>query len=380
MKICLYTETALPKVGGQEYVVDALARQMTAQGHEVVVVAQYPRAPLPLNDDALPYRVIRHRRFHSTWNMISWYRFRLFRLHRKFPFEVLHCHSVHPCGYLGTFCKEQLNTTLVITSHGGDVREGNVRLQKPGLRERFATALRLADAAVSIGRFTTEGFTRLYPSTRIVEIPNGVDLKPFASPAARPEEIDPRIQSGQYVLFLGRLNQRKGADILLDAWAMCDPKVRSRMMLVVAGDGEERAPLTAQAERLGIASRVSFVGRVGGATKTWLLQNARGVCTPSRGWEAFPLVALEAFAAGKPLIATRIPGLEDRVTPGKTGWLVPPEDPIALASALSQLAAAGAPLHDFAANVRRIADAHGWPSIAARHVDLYREARRHTAA
>jgi teichuronic acid biosynthesis glycosyltransferase TuaC len=372
MKICLYTETALPKIGGQEYVVDALARQMTLQGHEVVVLAQYPREPLALNDAALPYRVIRHRRFLSTRNLVSWYRYRLFRLHREFPFEVLHCHSVHPCGYLGTFCKRRLDTALVITSHGGDVREGNVRLQKPGLPQRFAMALRLADAAVSIGRFTTEGFKRLYSSTRIVEIPNGVDLTPFASHVARPDGFDPRIESGRYILFLGRLHQRKGADLLLDAWARCDPEVRSRMMLVVAGDGEERASLCAQAERLGIANRVSFVGRVGGATKTWLLQNARGVCTPSRGWEAFPLVALEAFAAGKPLIATRIPGLEDRVTPGRTGWLVPPEEPGALASALSQLSAAGTALGDFAANARRIADAHGWPSIAARHVELYR--------
>jgi teichuronic acid biosynthesis glycosyltransferase TuaC len=373
MKICLYTETALPKIGGQEFVVDALAREMTSQGHEVVVLAQYPREPLPLNDAALPYRVIRHRRFLSTWSFVSWYRYWLFRLHQKFPFEVLHCHSVHPCGYLGTFCKAQLNTALVITSHGGDVREGNVRLQKPGLPRRFARALRKADAAISIGRFTTEGFKRLYPRTRIVEIPNGVDLTPFSSSALRPEALDARIQSGRYILFLGRLHHRKGVDLLLDAWAMCEPWIPSQATLVLAGDGEERVSLQEQAQRLGIAGRVSFVGRVTGGSKTWLLQNARGVCMPSRDWEAFPLVALEAFAAGKPLIATRIPGLEDRVVPGRTGWLVSPENAAALSRALAELAGHGAPLREFAANARRVAAAHSWPTIAAQHVQLYRD-------
>ena len=79
------------------------------------------------------------------------------------------------------------------------------------------------------------------------------------------------------------------------------------------------------------ATRVSaerlFLGRVDGREQDWLLQNARCGCMPSRDWEAFPLVILEAFAAGKPMIGSRIRGLEDLITDGRTGWLVAPIRP-----------------------------------------------------
>lgn len=100
MRICLYTETALPKIGGQEMVVDALARQFQTLGHHVVLFTQPPRRPLQTNDETLPYPVVRHPRFLSTRRLVGWYRLWLERLHRRERFDVLHCHSTHPCGYL----------------------------------------------------------------------------------------------------------------------------------------------------------------------------------------------------------------------------------------------------------------------------------------
>ena len=371
MRICLYTETALPAIGGQELVVDALAREYTNQGHDVVVLAPTPRRRFVANDRRLPYRVIRHRRFLSTRRLIEWYQYPLLKLHREFPFEVLHCHSVHPCGYLGALCQDRLQAALVLTSHGGDIREGGARILKAGAQSRAITALRRADAVVSISGFTTQALRRLEPSTRIVEIQNGVDLSPFDNPVARPPELDPRIRAGQYVLFLGRLHPRKGVDILLEAWAASLAKTDSDMMLVIAGDGGERDALANQAARLGILPSVCFLGPVAGPNKTWLLQNARCGCMPSRDWEAFPLVIMEAFAAGKPMIGTRIRGLEDLITHGRTGWLVEPESPVELAAALRKMSLDNRALQNYGANARRTALDYGWPSIAAQHLALY---------
>jgi teichuronic acid biosynthesis glycosyltransferase TuaC len=376
MKICLYTETALPAIGGQELVVDALASEYMNQGHDVVVLAPTPRGGGVANDRRLPYRVIRHRRFLSTRRLIEWYQSPLLKLHQKFPFEVLHCHSVHPCGYLGALCQDRLQAALILTSHGGDIREGGARILKPGARSRAITALRRADAVVSISGFTTQALRRLEPTTRIVEIPNGVDLSPFDNPpfdtpSARPPELDPRIRAGQYVLFLGRLHSRKGVDILLDAWAASLAKTDSGMMLAIAGEGGERDALANQAERLGILPSVCFLGRVVGPNKTWLLQHARCGCIPSRDWEAFPLVVMEAFAAGKPMIGTRIRGLEDLIAHGRTGWLVAPESRVELAAALHEMSVDHRSLQNYGANARRTALDHGWPSIAARHLALY---------
>ncbi len=146
------------------------------------------------------------------------------------------------------------------------------------------------------------------------------------------------------------------------------------------GEGDERDALTTQARQLGILASVCFLGTVTGASKTWLLQNARCGCIPSRDWEAFPLVTLEAFAAGKPMIGTRIRGLEDLIIPGRTGWLVAPESPAELAAALQKMWVDDRSLLNYGANARRTALDHGWPSIAARHLALYQTIRSRRAA
>ena len=171
----------------------------------------------------------------------------------------------------------------------------------------------------------------------------------------RPPGLDPRIRAGRYVLFLGRLHRRKGVDILLEAWAASRAKTDSSQMLAIAGEGGERNALANQARQLGILPSVCFLGRVTGASKTWLLQNARCGCMPSRDWEAFPLVVMEAFAAGKPMIGSRIRGLEDLITHGRTGWLVAPESPVELAAALHEMWVDRRSLLEYGANARRTA-------------------------
>jgi glycosyltransferase involved in cell wall biosynthesis len=375
MRICLYTGTALPKLGGQEAVVDALARQFLKLGHEPLVMAPRPRLPLRPDDRSLPYPVLRHPRFYSTKFLVSLYRGWLARAHRRHRFEVLHCHDVYPTGYLAALTEQHLGIPIIITSHGGDVREGNVRLSKPGMRPRFVRAIAAANALVSISRFTKDGFLRLgADSARIHTIPNGVDLEPFRQPAARPGELDPAITPNAYALFLGRLAIRKGVDTLLHALANVPPA--GNVQLVVAGSGDERPAIEQLISKLSLCDRVRLVGRVGGSAKTYLLQNARCVVMPSRSWEAFPLVVLEGFAAGRPVIGSRIPGLEDLIEPDVTGLLVPAESSEELAAALRR--AFEQP--DWAARAgqaaAQAAEAYDWSRVAERHIALYERLSR----
>ena len=377
MRICLYTETALPTVGGQEMVVDALARQFVALGHEPVVLAPNPKHER-LADHEFPYPVVRHPRFVSTRRFVSWYSRWLRQLYRTHGFDVLHCHSVYPTGYLAALTRDQLNVPVVCTSHGGDVREGNCRLQKPGLPERHSLGIAGADALVAISQVTREGFLRLHPrAANIVSIPNGVDLEPFAAPAPRPAGLDARIQPGRYILYLGRLRHQKGVDLLLDAVAMLDPTFDAR--LVVAGDGVERPALAAQSARLQIDDRVTFLGAVAGSDKTWLLQNCQFMVVPSRLAEGFGLVVTESYAAERPVVGTAIPGLVELVESGNTGLLVDPESPEQLAAAITALLADPLLARTYGANAGRIAPRYSWRSVAERHIELYeqlREARR----
>ena len=370
MRICLYTGSALPKLGGQEAVVDALARHLQRLGHDPTVLAPMPRRPLRPRDADLPYPVVRHPRFYSTQHLVGWYRTFLLRLHRRRRFDVVHCHDVYPTGYVAALCRDALGVPLVLTSHGGDVRPGNRLLAKPAVRDRIRLALNTADALVTIGRFTTAGYEQAgAPVDRVVPIPNGVDVAAFQTPVDRPAGLDPAIVPDRYVLFIGRLADRKGVDTLLSAFT--EVPSTGGVDLVVAGTGDDRSELERQAADLNLQNRVRFVGRADGATKAYLLQNAAAVAMPSRGWEAFPLVVLEAYAAGRPVLGSRIAGLEDVIDDGVTGLLVSEGDVGGWTAAVTRAlhdepwrTAAGRAAGPFAAG-------HDWAAIAARHVDLY---------
>jgi glycosyltransferase involved in cell wall biosynthesis len=371
MRICLYTETALPQVGGQEMVVDTLARTYQALGHEAVVLAPQPHSAYRARDGQLPYRVVRHPRFFSSRYFVSWYRHFLLRMWTRRPCDVLHCHGLFPPGYLGSLTRRRLHAPVVITSHGGDLHPDNVRLGKPGVKEKIIRGLESADALIAISRFTHEGYRRLCPwAQRIADIPNGVDLDGLITPTPRPADWDPAIVPGQYLLFLGRLRHRKGVDVLLRALASVPNK--GQVQLVIAGEGADRGALEAMAGQLGLARRVRFVGGVAGAHKNYLLQNALCGVVPSRIWEAFPLVVLEMFAAGKAVIGTHIPGLEDLIE-DNIGWSVLPESPEILGRALAEALAYPEKTRMRGAAAQRVALRFDWTTIAQRHVALYEE-------
>lgn len=370
MRICLYTSTALPTTGGQELVVDALARQFVGMGQQVVVLAPRPSRPWRLNDERLPYRVVRHPRFYSMRRLVEWYRWWLLGLCRREKIDLVHCHGLYPTGYLAGRYRDRLGLPLVLTSHGEDVYARYPRLIDPLLRQRHVEAVRGADALVAISRFTHEGYEQLCPEAlRIVDIPNGVDVSAFVTPVQRPAELDPAIRSQDYVLFLGRLNRQKGVDVLLRAWAVGASERPG--LLVIAGDGPARADLESLTAELPLGDRVRFVGWARGATKTYLLQNARLSVAPSRDWEAFGLVVLEAFAAGCPVVAANLPGLADLIEPGRTGWLVSPESVAELAAVLGQALADPAITDRTREPAREVARQYAWDRIARRHLELY---------
>lgn len=371
LRICTYTDTALPKLGGQEVVVDSLARQFMAAGHEVKVLAPRPKGSTAI-DRELPYPVVRHPGFVSTRWLVSWYRRYVMKLYRQWPFDVLHCHSVYRTGYVAALCRDKLPVPIVITSHGGDVYAGNCRLRKRGLAERHRLAIEKADALIAISDFTADGFRQIAPdaATPIVPIPNGVDLEPFAKQA--PLHLPQGVQPEKYLLFLGRLHERKGVDLLLRAAAKVSDSLGD-VSLVIAGDGGERAALEELARQLGLAGRTHFVGRVVGEQKIGLLQHCLAAVMPSRYWEAFGLVALEAYAAGRPVVATRLPGLGDVVRHERTGLLVEPENVEQLATALERIVTDESARRRWSEQALATSRDYSWQRIAASHLELFQQ-------
>jgi glycosyltransferase involved in cell wall biosynthesis len=252
------------------------------------------------------------------------------------------------------------------------MNEGASRLAKSAVQSRQVQAMISADALVAISQFIRGRFQRLCPRAgHVVDIPNGVDVQSFAAAAGRPSDLDPAIQPRRYALFLGRLKHRKGVDTLLDALATVP--AAGGVELVIAGDGGDRDALHAHCKRLGLQARVRFVGVTANPAKTYLLQNALCTVVPSRGWEGFPLVVLESYAAGTAVIATRRPGLDELIQPGRTGLLVPAESPHDLAAALRQAFADPAGMRRLGDQARQVALAYSWETVARRHLALYEQ-------
>jgi glycosyltransferase involved in cell wall biosynthesis len=135
------------------------------------------------------------------------------------------------------------------------------------------------------------------------------------------------------VVVVGALEERKGHAVLLDALSMlADPRLR----VLCAGEGAARAALEARRAALGLDDTVRFLGRVDDIAT--LLAAADLMVMPSHQ-EGLGVAALEAMAAGVPVIASRVGGLPEAVQDGETGILVPPGDAAALALAIARLAA-----------------------------------------
>lgn len=164
-------------------------------------------------------------------------------------------------------------------------------------------------------------------------VPTFPSIEP-APPIARAALDTPT--EARVLLALSRLHPKKGLDTLLDALALLPESYHAWL----AGDGELRAALEAQAARLGLSGRTHFLGW---RTDRSALLGAADVCVLPSRYEPFGTVILEAWAAGVPLVAARSAGPAATVTDGETGLLVPIDDPAALSAALRR-AAEDAPL------------------------------------
>ena len=135
------------------------------------------------------------------------------------------------------------------------------------------------------------------------------------------------------VLTVSRHDPVKGLDVLIDAMALTAPHVHA----VVVGSGPEGPALRDRVDRLGLGARVELCepepGSMDAASTMWAFD---ALVLPSR-LEGFPVTVLEAMFAGLPVIATDVGSVREQVQPGVTGWIVPPEDPSALAAAIDEL-------------------------------------------
>ncbi|MCZ6508858.1 MAG: glycosyltransferase family 4 protein [Acidobacteria bacterium] len=339
LRVLLVANTLPPAdISGVGEQVLQLAAGLRAVGHEVEILGRGPGG-VPGPKILFPLSVV----------------FAFLRLRRRFRPHVVQVHESDGVGVaLATAAMGSLwrpapvLTALLQVSYVEEVRAvralvaGGRVLGRPGSVERRFRWLKAplqivlgwltawcADRVLTPSERTGHEIERDYFVSGTAVLPN---VKQVVTESAEPSE--PPALGDDFLLFVGRLRIRKGLEVLFAALARLESAGQAPG-LVIVGDGEHRRALETAVERFGLGEKVEFLGRRDAVTVRQLLRRCRALVVPST-YEGMPLVILEAMEASVPVIASRVSGIPDVVSDRVTGWLVPPEDPVALAEAVSQ--------------------------------------------
>lgn len=352
----------LSEVGGAQTYVARLAATLSST-YEVVVAAQ-GQGPLAEAVRASGGRFVelRHmRRAPSPWRdpLAFWEIVRLLRRERP---QIVHANS-SKAGILGRLAGAVVGVpSRVFTAHGWAFHAHSGLAAKLYLAvERLVAPLTTLTICVAASELESGVAAGVCLPSRTVVCANAVPVPPLGR---RPAHDPPR------VLTVGRLKPPKDFSTLLRAVALLRP---GACRLVVAGAGPDRSRLAVEAEALGIAGDVEFLGERDDIAA--LLDGCDVFVLSSRS-EAMPMSVLEAMAAGVPVVASAVGGVPEAV--GEAGLLVPAAEPAALAAALARVAGDAA-LRDRLGRAGRARVQHHFPLDVWRrtHLELYaREAGR----
>jgi glycosyltransferase involved in cell wall biosynthesis len=365
MNLCLYTATFLPTIGGAELVLHELASALTLQGHHVTVLA--PLVRHANNHLETTYRVRRYQRPSSKRFGVRQVLLYLLHEYWQRPFDVLHCHGAYPPAYVGAAFKRLLKTPMVVRPHGADILPGEFIRANSRLEKRLRRGLAAATLIIAQSAFLRRELLALdVPEATIRPIPNGVHVADFQRP------VSPPPFPFSYVLALGSLSHKKGFDVLLRAFALV-AAADSSIHLIIAGSGKEQPAYANFVRKHAMHDRVHFVGTVHGDAKIDLYQHCEFFVCPSRR-EPFATVNLEALAAGKPIVATAVGGNVEVVVEGENGFLVPPEDPQALAARMLILLEDPALRAMLGRQSAHLAWRYDWEVILPQYTSVFEEA------
>jgi glycosyltransferase involved in cell wall biosynthesis len=293
------------------------------------------------------------------------------RVARKVKPDVLHAHWAIPNGLACARVAKRQKIAHVLTIHAGDVA-GLAWL--PGGRHLARYIVKNTDCIVAVSHHIAAKFGDLLPerqradfADRLRVLPMGVHTRDYRPTQGKPS---------RNVLFIGRLVDKKGVSVLLQAFAAVGAQAET---LTIAGDGPLRGQLESQAESLGIGSRVIFLGSVPEPQKIALLRARPILAVPSiettqGDVEGLPVVVLEGLAAGCPIIASNSGGIADAVKDGENGLLCAPGDVGGLTAQLSRLLADSRLAERLAQRALETSEAYDWDRIANSYTEIYQSA------
>ena len=376
LNIAFFPSAYHPNLGGVEELTRQLARELVRQGHHVIVLTnRWPRS-LPKTEilDEIPifrpafrapdaglksritYLCSQSPNVNQTVDIL--------RRHRT---DVLHVQCVSSNAHYALAASRKLRLPLVVSLQGELSMDASGLYQRsPFARQTLRTALEVSQRVTACSEQTLAEAQTWFGALiggRGSVIYNGISL-------ADSERATPFVHTRPYIFAIGRQVPQKGFDLLLRAMAQLKDD-ESPPDLLLAGDGTEHEALKRLSVQLGVQDRVWFVGRVDRKRASDLFAGCQFFVLPSRH-EPFGIVNLEAMAAGKAVLATRVGGVPEIVADQVNGLLVDAESPAALAAGIRKLSSDAALRDRLGAAGLSKARQFDWPTIAGQYLQLYR--------
>ena len=364
MKIAMVSPYDFTWPGGVTAHVAQLARALGRSGHEVQVLAPHsPSRDFQDSDLLVPFgRSVPLPSGGSTARVtLSWWLYPKIRaLLKKEQFDIIHLHE--PMVPILPLCVLEFSKSVNVgTFHASYSRQHLYRAFQPIIKrwqKRLHGSIAVSPAA---RRYVNNTFPGEYEI-----IPNGIDYKHFSADVAPL----PQYQDGKLnILFVGRLEKRKGLRYLLEAYSKLKWEMPNTRLIVVGPgnpDKESYRILSSHGLR-----DVEFAGRVSYDELPRYYATADIFCSPATGGESFGIVLLEAMSAGKPVVASDIEGFRGIMTDGEQGLLVPKKDTGALANALGRLARDPELRSKLGGQGSRSAEDYRWEVVAGRVEEYY---------
>ncbi len=358
MKIGIVSQAYYPRYGGVTEHVHSTAQELRRRGHDVrVITSRFRRGESPDAEHVIRvgYNVmVPFNRAFVDLTVGVRLRHQLRDIFRAHEFDLLHVHCP-TAPTLPLFTLQTAPCPLVGTFH----TTGGRNLLQDAFHPMLSKLVSRLDKRIAVSETARDTALLYYPGAYDI-VPNGVDVERF-HPAAAPfaEWRDGRHVN---VLFVGRLDPRKGVQVLLDAFPEVVRRTDGRARLLVVGDSYLR-PRFEAAVPAALRDHVRVLGHVPSADLPRWYATGDVFVSPATGNESFGIVLVEAMAAGRAIVASDIPGYRSVVVPEVNGVVAPPGDAAVLAGQIVRLANDEALRRELGRRGRERSLEFAWPRV-----------------
>jgi phosphatidylinositol alpha-mannosyltransferase len=371
MKIALVSPYDFAYPGGVAQHICHLEQHFTRMGHDVKIIAPASKVVTNIGDKFIPIgkpRPIPASGSIARITLSPWLSSRIKPVLERENFEIIHLHEpLMPM--LCTTVLRLSQTTNIATFHASGARPW-YNYGTPIGKWFLWRWYHKINGKIAVSEMARQCVSKYFPSEYSI-IPNGIDLDHF-SPDVRP--IEKFNDCKLNILFLGRLEKRKGLIYLLRAYKEVKQEVQN-CRLIIVGPGTRLRRKFEKYVRQNNLKDVVFIGFVDYEDLPRYYKTADVYCAPATGCESFGIVLLEAMAVGTPVIASNVEGYAGLIGHGKEGLLVPPKDDKELARALILLLKDEALRKGMGNKGVFKASEYSWEDITRKLIDYYTEVR-----